>query len=134
LDKSYFNLNDNVYLCALYLWPEESPITQVYQDNLFDILLNDVAYFEDFGKVMLIGGWNFRVGNKHNYISFDTCVNGLDYDNYTPDVSLGRASSDKICNSRGTQMLEFCKATSLRIANGRICNDYNIVEFTYYTF
>jgi hypothetical protein len=99
---------------------------------LFDILLNDVAYFEDFGKVMLIGDWNCRVGNKHDYISFDSCVNGLDYDNYTPDVSLGRASSDKICNSRGTQMLEFCKATSLRIANGRIGNDYNIGEFTYY--
>jgi hypothetical protein len=48
---------------------------------------------------------------------------------------MGRASSDKICNSRGAQMLEFCKATSLHIANGRIGNDYNIGEHTcmYYT-
>jgi hypothetical protein len=132
LDKSYFGFDTDVYLCGLYLWPDDSPITQIFQEDLFDVLSNDVFHFEEFGKVLLIGDWNCRVGNRNDYIYFDSYVDGLDYDSYTPDVSLERASSDKLCNARGIQMLDFCKATSLRIANGRIGNDYNTGAFTYY--
>ena len=46
-----------------------------------------------------------------------------DDDEYVPDTPLGRASLDKNVNSHGHKFLDLCKATGLRIANGRLGTD-----------
>ena len=134
IDKTFFSLESDLYLCGLYLWPDESPITSVFDDDVFDILSSDVYFFDQYGSVLLAGDWNCRVGHKGDFIQFDSFVDYLDFDEYVPDTNIlaGRASSDNTCNARGTRMIDFCRATSLRIANGRIGDDCNKRLFTYY--
>ena len=43
---------------------------------------------------------------------------------------LNRVSQDKVVNEHGNYLLNFCKASGLRIINGRIGNDGGIGKFT----
>jgi hypothetical protein len=59
----------------------------------------------------------------------------IDCECYIPDEYKGRASEDKICNARGIRLLDFCKATNMRIVNVRLGNDnnYNKWSYTYFS-
>ena len=55
----------------------------------------------------------------------------VDEDDYSPDEPLPRRSLDNAFNSHGLKLLDLCKATSLRIANGRLGRDCDIGTYTY---
>ena len=69
--------------------------------NLFDILQNDVNHFTDLGKVFVCDDFKARVGNskRHDYIVNDKIVDGIDNDDYIPDIPLDRISMDNGTNS-----------------------------------
>ncbi|XP_060584147.1 uncharacterized protein LOC132740284 [Ruditapes philippinarum] len=123
----------DIYLCGVYMWFDDSPIASIENVDLFEMLTNDVFYFEDLGKVLLVGDWNGRVGNKSDFIVCDNNVKYIDSDDYFPDAPLCRASSDPIVNTRGEKILDFCKTTCMRLANGRLGKDCNVGAFTYYS-
>ena len=78
--------------------------------------------------------WNYRVGNgdRKDYVICERPANYLlDYDDYCPDESLNCVSMDIVCNNFGIKFLDLCKSNSLRIANGRLGNDYNKGCYTY---
>lgn len=133
LDKCFFNFQSDIYLCCLYLWPDDSPAARIFDVDLFDVFAEDILYYEQLGSVVLAADWNAQVGNRNYYIVCDTPV--VDIDNYEcrPDNPLGRASEDSVCNPRGTKVLDLCKALSLRIANSRLDHDFNVGELTYYS-
>ncbi|XP_053405174.1 uncharacterized protein LOC128558910 [Mercenaria mercenaria] len=84
------------------------------------------------GTVLVAGDWNARVGTRSDFVACDRQISDLDSVDYLPDVPLLRASYDKVCNGRGVKLLDLCKTTSMRLANGRLHNDYNNGFFTYY--
>ena len=90
--------------------------------DLFSVLQTDIVYFQSFGTVLLCCDMNARVGNgsRPDYIAFDRYVETIDGDDYSPDVPLPRRSLDSTCNSHGLRLLDLCKSTSLRIANGSL--------------
>ena len=123
----------------------DSPVTRIVDVDLFDVISEDVLYFEQLGSVLLAGDWNARVGKKIDYIDCDANVSDIDDYDYRPDNPLGRASQDSVCNPlgrasqdsvcipRGTKMLDLCKSLSLRIANGRLGHDFNKGELPYFS-
>ena len=38
LDSLFFSLPQDIYQCALYMWPDESPAARIYDVDLFDML------------------------------------------------------------------------------------------------
>ena len=62
------------------------------------------------------------------------CLLGL-YDDYMSDVDVGaRVSCDKKAPSQqGWKLLNFCKATSLRICNGRLGTDNGVGNYTFHS-
>lgn len=132
-DCDFFNFDKDVYFCCLYLWPDESPAANVIDANLFDVIEQDVFNFEQSGRVYVAGDWNCRIGNKPDYIVCDKNIRNYDPDFYVPDNHLVRASLDNLCNTRGHKMLDLCKATGLRVANGRLGQLDNSCGFTYYS-
>ena len=82
--------------------------------------------------MLLAGAWNCRVGNKPDFVVCDRTINDIDYVDYIPDAPLCRASQDSLCNARGVKMLDLCKGSNMRIANGLLGSDYNCGSFTYY--
>lgn len=130
LDKHFFNLETDIFLAGIYLWVENSPAYNVANVNLFDIIQQDIDTFRSQGSVFLTGDWNARVGTRRDYIVCDRLVDFLDDASYSPDTQFDRKSMDSTCNSHGLKLLDLCKATSFRIVNGRIGQDFN-GELTY---
>jgi exonuclease III len=125
LDHLFFNTAEDVYLCGAYIWGEESPANNFVDIDLFDTIEHDISVFNSLGCVVLCGDLNSRIGNKCDFIPFDCINNILDDPDYDPDCTPVRASVDNVQNSNGIKLIDLCKSTSLRIANGRIFNTSN---------
>ncbi|KAL4221122.1 hypothetical protein ACF0H5_019381 [Mactra antiquata] len=124
-------MQHDIYLCGVYVWPDESPVYNIFNVDLFDVIMNDVSDFEDDGAIYLLGDWNSRVGEREDFILFDRSIDSIDYDEYLPDVPLSRASCDKHCNNFGVKLLDLCKSYCLRIFNGRLGHDFGRGSYTY---
>ena len=133
LNNKFFKTANDVYLSCVYIWGENSPAYNHIDVDLFSILQSDITHFQSHGTVLLCGDWNARVGNgsRPDYIVCDRYVDSIDDDDYLPDVPLPRRSLDSTCNPHGIKLLDLCKSTSLRIANGRLGNDHQIGTYTY---
>jgi hypothetical protein len=132
LDKIFFGLSQDVYLCAVYIPPISSP----HYDNDFISLEGEVSTFSSKGKIVLIGDFNSRTGQNPDFIEKDSSqIN--DYDgvdllppDYVTDTELKRVNQDCIINSHGENMLDLCLSSRLRILNGRFLGD-SLGYFTY---
>ena len=105
--KSYFFNNGNdIYLAGVYMWGEHSPAYNVVNTNLFDMLLSDVNYFSQKGRVLICGDLNARVGNgsRHDFIINDRNFNQIDEESYIPDLPLIRVSKDTVTNTHGIKL------------------------------
>ena len=133
LDKNYFKIESDVYIAGVYIWCENSPAYNIVDVDFFSLLQNDINDYCSKGRVILCSDWNAREGNgtRPDYIVCDTLVDSIDEDDYSPDEPLPRRSLDNAFNSHGLKLLDLCKATSLRIANGRLGRDCDIGTYTY---
>ena len=57
-----FVQKNNRYIVAAYIPPENSPLHDIYDINLFQKLETETSYFSQFGEIYLIGDLNCRVG------------------------------------------------------------------------
>ncbi len=73
---------------------------------------------------MLVGDLNSRCGNLADHVvdDADAHIPTLP-DDYVPDIGLLRATQDTVINNNGRRLIDFCKETGTRIANGRACGD-----------
>ena len=131
LDKSFFHVDNDIYICGVYLWGEDSPAYHIINVDLFDTLENNISIFDALGDVYICGDFNSRVGLKRDYIAFDDNNSFIDDDNYTPDITMTRASLDNKCNSFGQKLLDLCKGACMRIVNGRLGDDFGVGNFTF---
>ena len=120
LEKSYFCTKNDRYIVAAYIPPENSPLHDIYDINLFQKIETEVSYFSQFGETYLIGDLNSRVGKKCDFIDHDSTLPDMDDDMFSPDAPLRRLSIDCVSNRFGDYLLDLCKATEMRIVNGRI--------------
>ena len=60
------------------------------------------------------------MGCKSDFIVCDTVCSFLDENEYSPDVTMVRASPDNVSNGHGVKLLDLCKSIHLRNVNGRI--------------
>ena len=75
---------------------------------------------------------NGRNGEEIDYVTNDSLNPYLLVpDDFTPDTqSTKRKSQDKYIKGHGKSLIEFCKSSGLRIANGRIGSDKDLGQFT----
>ena len=119
LDKSFFDFEHDVYVCAVYI----PPVTSVHYDNDFALLESEVSIFANQGKVLLIGDFNFRTGQSPDYILNNFSDNYILPRNYSVDQILKRNNQDQICKTQGKNLLHLCIASKLRILNVRYVGD-----------
>ena len=132
LDKYFFGLQEDIYICALYI----PPLASTHYDNDLISIENESCSFANKGKIILIGDFNSRTADRPDYILNDASqINNFDGhdllpENYKPDTELERINQDHIINIQGNNLLELCLSSRLRILNGRFLGD----SLGYYTY
>lgn len=81
---------------------------------------------------MICGDFNCRTGTEPDFVVFDNdAISDFLPDGYQIDENFLRFSQDKILNTNGRKLLDFCKANGLRICNGRLGDDKGMGKYTY---
>ena len=122
LDKSFFGIDEDIYLCGIYVPPINSP----HYDNEYQNLESEINSLTNKGRILLMGDFNSRTATGADFILHDECNDRiLDIlpDNYKSDFYLARKSQDKILNSQGKELLNLCASAQLRLLNGRYVGD-----------
>lgn len=115
LDKVYFGLQKDLFICASYIPPVNSP----YYDDDFLKLESEIATLYDKGNILVIGDLNARIANRLDFIENEGELHSTLYDllpsEYVTDFSMNRNALDKTFNSQGQQLLDLCLASQLRV-------------------
>jgi len=131
------NLQNDVYICLCYVIPENSSrqafVTTHTYDRLLDFYTGLSIKYGDALNFILCGDFNSRTSNLPDFVTDDNASNfGFLPEDYCADVNLTRQSlGNGRLNSYGTQLLDICKQSGLRILNGRVGDDQNIGKYTY---
>ena len=126
LKKEYFKLQEDIYLCSVYISPSNSTYSKKCNASPYEFLESEVCNYSSKGKVVLLGDFNSRTNNYPDYIVNDDSKFIPVPNNYVNDhQSFPRRSQDTKCTNckYGKELLEFCKVTGMRIANGRVFGD-----------
>ncbi len=134
IDKDAFNSETDLLLCTCYVLPAGSR-RQHISCNVFDQVFDDVielgnAY--DNSIIIVAGDLNARTSEQtDNVASNDHDIDYLPVPDENEDIISERVSKDKKpVNSNGTNLLNLCKYTDLRILNGRVGADKGVGDYT----
>jgi exonuclease III len=123
LRSKFFGVEKDVYMCAVYIPPENSQYLKDKED-LLECISNDTVKYSKKGYVILAGDFNARTGNLLDHITNDSDKYMPQQDIHDIDLNMGsRNSQDKTVNTRGRELMQFCIESRLRILNGRFIGD-----------
>ena len=129
LDKSFFHLEKDIFLCAIYIPPRNSPYFNI---DVFNDLENDIAKFSNEGYVILSGDLNARTGSALDHKEEDPSVH-IPGDMPILKHNLKKRNNyDNQTNDHGKTLLDICKTCDLRILNGRTKED-SFGKITYHS-
>lgn len=140
LQSGSFGWERDKLICCVYFSPSDSSYLHntVVNTDYFNILNEQIACHNDQGDIFLCGDLNARTGQLQDMelavAGRDGDLDKLMYDMTDSDTNfdLGKKySQDMTVNTYGRSLIDLCKATGLRIMNGRLYNDKNVGECTY---
>ena len=125
LDKFFFNMEKDIYVCVLYISNSSFAENNV---DIFECVETDAAKFSrDGSNLLFCGDINGYTGCIPDYCIEDGDILSSDSDFYIPyvqDIPLNRNNLDiRKTNTRGDNFLDLCKGCKVRILNGRFLGD-----------
>ena len=130
MDRQFFGLDEDVFMCIVYIPPENSSYYKVRNQDTLAYINEDLAKYTTLGKIILAGDFNARSNVKNDFIRND---NGDDIDtfHYIADKEILTRNSQDMADacSRGRKLIDMCISARLRIANGRCMGD-SLGQFT----
>ena len=124
LDKTFFNFDDDLFVCSVYIPPEYSSREKRLKKDHFKLLLETIRTLKST-NIILIGDFNSRTKLFEDILQTENEV-----DEYIPrvlisDIKRKRANQDKKGNKYGKKLTDLCLTSKLYIANGRTLGDLN---------
>jgi len=128
IDQTLGITDRDLYLCAIYIPPVDSPY---FEEDIFDTLHSETAYFQAQGNVLLTGDLNARTGIEPDVIDPQNHKHVFDQAPLfnTPTLT-HRNNLDCEINQSGREIVHLCRALGLYIVNGRFRGD-SLGRFTY---
>ena len=68
LEKSYFGVNNDIYVCITYLPPANSTYSRRADVNCINVLEEQIQHFSLMGNIILLGDFNGRTANKGAFV------------------------------------------------------------------
>lgn len=124
LKKDFFNLPKDIYIACIYIPPVNSTYSQKLNYKPYEIIEKEVEKYCEVGYTILLGDFNSRTGKSADYIVNDDVTHIPVPALYVPDTGIiSRQSQDlKVC-TYGSELLELCRKSGLKIVNGRVIGD-----------
>ena len=122
----------DTYIGYLYTREKASRVYRHKDIDYFQLLESDIAKFQNLGKVLVTGDFNGRTGTNSDFIIYVRYIDAGPDDSIQYNDIPVRFNRDRAVGAYGRRLLEFCKTTSLLIANGRLGSDSETAEFTFY--
>ena len=142
LCKSFFKLNNDIHIYAVYLKPINSSRRSTDTNiDPFEIVIDKIAELYEYEDIILLGDLNSRTGNlndicfendpevnTNNILSQILPIVPVDNnvtkeDLLNANLSLNRTHMDTKTNDYGHRLIRLVKMTNLVILNGRSEND-----------
>ena len=126
LDKMFFNMEEDIYVCSVYIPSSNSKYFGKIEKDPYDELQAQILHYSRLSKIILMGDFNARKGSLS-----DSTENGLlnDFqltgDSDQTDIHLGNEkfgklhSLDQITNKYDRSLINICFSNGLSILNGR---------------
>jgi exonuclease III len=136
LCKYFFDLQDDIFVCFLYIPPSNSVYFNLVDTDYFELLEYNIRKYSDNGKVAVIGDLNARCGSRSDILEpstiFDRFIHVIEQDDNENYINIlpVRKSMDTITNSSGMKLIDILLSTDLKIVNGR-CKSDEVGNFTY---
>ena len=124
LDKTFFQLSNDVYLCAAYIPPQYTSKNVHIKTDYYQSLIDSCFKFCTLGNIIIAGDLNARIGNNvvNESPSFSP-INDLLPDDMISSTPDQRSSCDSVTNNFGKKLNELCNGFNLKIANGMAPGD-----------
>ncbi|KAL9972695.1 hypothetical protein ACROYT_G019055 [Oculina patagonica] len=136
LDRSFFGLSDDIFVCSVYLPPYTSSTQLLGKNNdrldCFTTLQNQLLDFSKKGKIILCGDFNARTGHLDDFAEDFSWDSGCNLGVSVSDHIKHRSNKDHKVNKFGSHLIELCHGFKLRILNSRAKGD-RLGDFTCFT-
>lgn len=140
LDRGYFKLERDVFICFVYISPQNSSYTKKTNCDkvIFEKLERDISNFSKKGDVMIMGDLNAHINkDDKDYILNDSdhIIDDFLPGNYEADSihKLRNTELHQKTNEYGRSVLDLCCEAQLRILNGRTIGD-SMGKITYHNY
>ncbi|CAB3984286.1 Hypothetical predicted protein [Paramuricea clavata] len=136
LDKDFFHMKRDLFICSVYIPPQNSPRERRLDRDHFQSLQENIYKFSKLGSIILCGDLNARIGDLDDCIKNTSVLEDFFPSTCPPNGSIeieSRNSKDNHCNSYGKLLAELCCGNDLILLNGRTKGDY-IGQFTCQTY
>lgn len=142
ISKKVFNTDENIYVGAIYIPPNDSKFYNLDEIENFNIEITNMCVSNKY--VLLMGDFNARTHNKQDFLEEDKFL--MHHFNFDKEMishynvasileqcnlSKERTSQDKINNNEGNKLIDICKSNNLFILNGRCGTDRNKGAMTF---
>ena len=122
IEKEFLGYQEDLYLCMVYIPPQESTREKRINTDHFETLLKRTAKIKS-QNIVFIGDFNSRTSDLNDIIyreKYDEAIQ----DFYPKIVNTKRSNQDRAMNNHGKKLTEFCTASGCFIANGRTLGDF----------
>jgi exonuclease III len=123
LRKQFFGLEKDLFICAIYMPPENTSYSKSNHLDTFEMIERDIVHYGQTGNILLIGDMNARTGTHHDFIENDSKIDDECFEYFIDKQHYIRTSEDNIICKRGKILLNTCMSFQLRILNGRCLGD-----------
>ena len=120
ISKELTTTERNVYLCATYIPPIESPY---FSEDMIPTLEDEISIFQAQGHIVVCGDLNARTGPGPDTLNTQGNKHLPGGENISSPTCPLRHNQDKTTNKHGTQLLQLCRSLGLYIVNGRLRGD-----------
>ena len=118
LEKSFFNFNEDVYICSIYIPPENSSREKRLNKNHFIELSENINKIKS-ENIILVGDLNARTKLYDDVIESEKGINDHMPESLLSNIKTKRSNQDKKGNRYGRKLIGLCLKHKLYIANGR---------------
>ena len=123
----WFSLERDIFFCLCYQISAYSSHQAYLEPDMYDIIVEDKPIYEEKYDCDFIvcGDLNGRTGTEAYYLADDNYAYLPLPQDYVADIPyvINRDDEDYTVNMSGRRLLDICKISNLRIANGRIGKD-----------